>query len=363
TLFGRFAMGPSVLFLNGAQWKAQRMVINPAFHRAMPVELLGQLTRKLFVEIDNKLKSTVDFHNFMIRWTLDALGLAGFGFDFDSVKNPSSIWVTRYGSIMKGVFNPFFLLFPSLDGPNWRSWFPRRKTIHDVLTVFLGNMQSIITAKREELAENKLSGPKKQVEKDLLALLLEASAEGHGTITDEELMSNLCTFFFAGHDNSANSLSFAAYNLAVHPKIQNRVREEIIRILGDAPKDIIPTEDQLCQMTYLNMFIKENMRRNGSAATIIPRKAAKDTDLDGVFIPKDAPVVVDLYEIMHNPTVWLDPETFDPDRFAPGGEADKLLKKGSPWVAFGSGTHQCIGMKFSLTEQRVLLSMLRKLST
>ncbi|KAI8140565.1 cytochrome P450 [Fennellomyces sp. T-0311] len=358
TLFGRFAMGPSVLFLNGAHWKAQRMVINPAFHRAMPVELFGQLTQKLFAEIDLKNKSIVDFQNLMTRWTLDALGLAGFGFDFDSIKNPLSLWVTRYENIMRGVFNPLFLIFSSLDGPKWRSWFPGRKHIHDVLTIFLGNIQSIITAKRQELANEKLSSVKKHTEKDLLTLLLEASAEGHGSMTDEELMSNLCTFFFAGHDNSANSLTFAAYNLAAHPDIQNRAREEVIRILGDVPETIIPTPDQLREMTYLNMFIKESMRRNSSAAIIIPRVAAEDTDLEGVFIPKGTPIVVDLYEIMHNPTIWSDPETFDPDRFSPGGEADRLSKSGFPWVAFGNGARQCIGMNFSLTEQRVLLAML-----
>ncbi|KAI8139907.1 cytochrome P-450 cyp509A1 [Fennellomyces sp. T-0311] len=358
TLFYRFAAGPSLPFLNGAHWKSQRMVANPAFHRSMPTELFGGLSKKLFSKIDSDMKSPVDIHNLMMRWTLDAIGLAGFDFDFDAIINPDSIWVTRYESIMGGVFQPFYLAFPTFDLPRWRKWFPERKRIHQVLDVFLDNMRTIIAAKRETLANEASCSAKKQTEKDLLTLMLEASAEGHGSMSDQELLSNLCAFFAAGHDTTANALSFAIYNLAVNPEIQQKAREEAIRVLGNSPEDIVPTNDQIREMSYINMVIKENMRNNGTAATVISRIPQQDTDLEGVFIPKGTPVVVDIYEIMHNPTVWSDPHKFNPERFVTGGEADQVAKLGMSWVPFGHGSRQCIGMNFSLAEQRVLLPML-----
>ncbi|KAI9264946.1 cytochrome P450 [Phascolomyces articulosus] len=359
TLFGRFAMGPSLPFLNGPQWKAQRKVANPAFHRSMPINLFGELTQKLFNQYDKMLDKPIPFHELMIRWTLDAIGIAGFDFDFNAIDDPTSVWVVRYNTIMKAFSNPLFVVFPSLE-TRWISLFPKQKQAHVELTAFLNNIQEIIKKKRETLANEELSGAttKKQNDRDLLTLMLEASAEGNGTLTDEELQYNLCAFFTGGHDTTSNQLSFAAYNLAANPEIQEKAREEAIRLLGDEPKDIIPSADQLREMPYINMFIKENLRHNGTATMVFARKTEEDTDLEGVFIPKDTPVVVDLYEIHHNESIWTNPFKFDPERFVPGGEADQLAKMGSTWLPFGNGQRICIGMNFSLAEQRVFLPML-----
>lgn len=93
---------------------------------------------------------------------------------------------------------------------------------------------------------------------------------------------------------------------------------------------------------------------------MIARYAAQDTELGGVFIPKGARMVLDIYGLHHNPKVWRDPLKFDPDRFLPGGEAEQLAGQGMAWIPFGNGARQCIGINFSLAEQRVLLPLLRK---
>ena len=80
----------------------------------------------------------------------------------------------------------------------------------------------------------------------------------------------------------------------------------------------------------------------------------------GTFIPKGRLVAVDLYELQHSADVWKDPEVFRPERFAPGGEAEQMAGMGLTWIPFSNGAHQCIGMNFSLAEQRVLLLMLCK---
>lgn len=93
----------------------------------------------------------------------------------------------------------------------------------------------------------------------------------------------------------------------------------------------------------------------------LPRIAAEDTELNGVFIPKGAKLSIDIYETHHSPRFWKDPEVFNPDRFADGGEAsEKAAGSGYSWIPFGNGSRQCIGMNFSLVEQSVLLPLLRK---
>lgn len=95
-------------------------------------------------------------------------------------------------------------------------------------------------------------------------------------------------------------------------------------------------------------------------ATIPVREASEDTELCGTFIPKGTRTFLDIYEIQHNPTVWKDPETFKPERFKPGGEAEELAGSGMSWLPFSNGSRQCIGLNFSLVEQRVFLPMLCK---
>ena len=101
------------------------------------------------------------------------------------------------------------------------------------------------------------------------------------------------------------------------------------------------------------------MRHNTNITHLADRIATRDTEISGTFIPKGTHVGVTLHELHHNPKVWKDPDTFDPERFAPGGEADQL--EGLPWTPFGNGgARVCTGMKSSMVQQRVLLSMLRE---
>lgn len=92
--------------------------------------------------------------------------------------------------------------------------------------------------------------------------------------------------------------------------------------------------------------------------SVFSRVAAKDCELGGYVVPKGTPVTVDLDSVHHNPHVWKDPKRFDPERFRSGGEADQI--DSLSWMPFGGGGRQCIGLNFSLNEQRVVLSMLLK---
>jgi cytochrome P450 len=101
------------------------------------------------------------------------------------------------------------------------------------------------------------------------------------------------------------------------------------------------------------------LRINGPAPNVIPRIATEDTDLSGTFIPKGSLLTVDIFNMHHSERYWKNPKEFDPDRFA-DGETAREAGEGLVWLPFGNGARQCIGMNFSLNEQRVMLSMLCK---
>ena len=113
-------------------------------------------------------------------------------------------------------------------------------------------------------------------------------------------------------------------------------------------------------LLYCKQYL-ETLRRNTVVQTLMARYVTEDTDLAGCVLLKDTPVTIDMMGLHRNPLVWKDPATFDPERFAPGGEAEMVTKKyGTCWTPFGNGSRMCIGINFSLNEQRVFLPMLCK---
>ncbi|KAI8150362.1 cytochrome P450 [Fennellomyces sp. T-0311] len=363
SVLGRLGTTKSMIFLNGSHWKAHRRIANPAFHRSMPTELFGRLTTDLFAVIDNMLDrgtTSLDVPNLTERWTLDAIGLAGFDFNFHAISDEKNEWVTRYTVIIKNMFDPFYLIFPFFDKPFYRRFFPKRQKVHQEVTTFNNMIDGVIANKRKILSEEQHSfSTTNDSEKDLLTLMLEASKEGNGTLSDDELRADLIMFFIAGHDTTATALAYAMYHLAVNQDMQRRARKEVINVLGDEPEDVIPTAEQAREMPYINMIIKETLRINPPLAGTTPRHAVEDIEIEGTLIPKGTSVFTEIYELHHNPNVWKDPDTFNPDRFAPGGEGEQ--NGISAWQPFITGPRQCIGMNFSLAEQRVFLPMfLRK---
>ncbi|ORZ22410.1 cytochrome P450 [Absidia repens] len=350
----RFFGIDNVAIVNGEKWKKQRKVMNPAFHRAMPVQMFGRLMLKGFKNIE-KQDYQVPILDFFQRLTLDALGIAGFGFDFHSVDDPESIWTKTYENVRLGLRSPFSFLFPSMD---WllKYIIPGRKELDKSVDKLNALLMSMAQERRLQVRAS-IDDNVPDSEKDLLTLMLEAELRGEGTASDEQLRSNLAVFFLAGHETTANTMSFCLYNLAMNKEVQSKARQEVLTVLGDEPVDILPQIDELRQMPYIDMVLKENLRRFGPASMLIARKSQEDFDLNGVFIPKNTPVVVETHALHHNPDVWKNPEQFDPERFAPGGEHE-TCHEGMAWLPFSSGSRGCLGMNFSLAEQRTFLVML-----
>ncbi|CEG64279.1 hypothetical protein RMATCC62417_01282 [Rhizopus microsporus] len=188
--------------------------------------------------------------------------------------------------------------------------------------------------------------------------MLEAEKRGEAILTEEQLRHNIAVIFLAGHETTANTLAFCLYNLAKYKHVQDKLRKEVIEILGNEPVDVTPTLEELKRMEYLNMVIKENLRLNGPADTVLPREAAEDVTLAGTFIPKGTLLNLDIGSIHRDPRVWKNPEEFIPERFGPNGEQGDHT--GFTWIPFSSGSRQCIGMNFSLAEQRIFLAMTLK---
>ncbi|KAI8877202.1 cytochrome P450 [Backusella circina FSU 941] len=353
SLLAKLVDGPNLLFVSGTTWKKQRIIVNPAFRRSMPVHLFGRLTQDLFQAME-MMESTVDWSDLMQRWTLDAIGLAGFGFDFHAIKDKKSEWVCIYESVVHGMLDPLYFMFPFLD--RYFLWMnPGRQVLFKNMEKFNGMLSTMVEGKRASVKSGQVHNENlEENEKDLLTLLIEGEAKGDGSLTDEELKSNLAVFFVAGHDTTSNALAAAVYFLAKNENIQQRAREEAICILGDEPLDVLPNIQQTKEMKYINQVMKETMRIASPAPEVVPRHVTEDSVLADTFVPKGSKVVPNIYDTHHTDRLWDEPFTFNPDRFSEENEK----KSNEAWVPFAGGGRQCIGMNFSLNEQRVVLSML-----
>ncbi|KAG1050119.1 hypothetical protein G6F43_007586 [Rhizopus delemar] len=355
TLIHRFIGGPNIVFLSGPDWKRHRKIANLAFQRSMPVQLFGDLAKRMLRSMEKTEEDAIDVNDLFRRFTLDAIGNGGFGFDFHAIEDKESKWVEYYESVMQGMASPFYIVFPAFD-TKYVHWFRKRRQLHDNLSKLMENMDEIIEKKRKLVYEN---GQGESKEKDLLTLMIESEMKSEGeSLSNEELRSNLCIFFLAGHDTTANTLAAIIYELAKNKEIQEKARKEAIRILGDGPEDIAPTAEQLKELDYINMIIKETLRRHPPAYVTTDRVVQNDLVLGDVHIPKGSDLCLDIYSLHHNADIWSNPFEFNPERFAPGGEADS--QRGIAWAPFSSGGRMCVGMNFSLTEQRVLIPMLLK---
>lgn len=139
------------------------------------------------------------------------------------------------------------------------------------------------------------------------------------------------------------------YFLARHPEIQDKVREEVLAVLGDDE----PRVEHFLRTPYLNAVLRESMRNNTPSNATLPRICDIPVQIGPYVIPPNTPMVLNMCAAHHNQTVWSDPDAFDPQRFLDDAKAEA-----SNWVTFGIGPRKCLARNFSLYEQRVLVSML-----
>jgi cytochrome P450 len=148
--------------------------------------------------------------------------------------------------------------------------------------------------------------------------------------------------------------------LARAPEVQKKAREEVLNLLGDEPEDVYPTTQDVKNMPYLDAIIKETLRLNPPISNTLVRIVGEDMDIEGVPIEKGSLVDVDAIATHLSSKNWENPKEFIPERFL-GTHDPTSAKDGVSWIPFGYGSHHCLGMNFSLMEQRVFLSMFCKL--
>jgi cytochrome P450 len=185
---------------------------------------------------------------------------------------------------------------------------------------------------------------------DLLSILLNAhDAEEHrGPMDDPQLLAECYTLLTAGHETTANALTFTWYLLAKHPDIQQQLYAELDAALGQVP----PGPHDIDRLPFTRMVIAESMRLYPPAWTI-GRQALESFDLGPYTLRAKSTILMSQWVTHRDPRFWTDPEKFLPQRWANESDHPRYA-----YFPFGGGTRQCIGESFAWTEAILLLATL-----
>nr|QCF59602.1 CYP1 [Lutjanus argentimaculatus] len=174
-------------------------------------------------------------------------------------------------------------------------------------------------------------------------------------MSDEKIVGIVNDLFGAGFDTISTALSWSVMYMVAYPELQERLYQELKDKVG---LDRTPLLSDRPNLPFLEAFILEILRHSSFLPFTIPHCTSKNTSLNGYFIPKDTCVFINQWQINHDPELWKDPSSFNPDRFlsADGTEVNRL--EGEKVMVFGMGKRRCIGEVIARNEVYLFLAII-----
>jgi cytochrome P450 len=350
-------LGVGILLAEGDEHKRQRKLLMPAFSFRHIKDLYPifwnkskEMTSQISATINNspEASTVIEIREWASRATLDIIGLAGVGQDFDSISNPENTLNMTYKSIFGASRGAQIVQVLLNMLPHWLVVALPLKRNDEIGKA----INTIKTVARDSIADKRakmLKGEAKQV--DILSVALES-----GGFSDEDLVNQLMTFLAAGHETTASALSWAVYLLCKHPEAQRKLREEICTEL-DLNSDIDST--QIDRLPYLNAVLNETMRIFPPVPLTL-RETSNDTTIQGHFIPKATTLIICPWAINTSEQLWgPDAKQFNPDRWLGAGRANTGGAESNYAVTtFLHGPRSCIGKQFAMAEFACLVAAL-----
>ncbi|MBK8020254.1 MAG: cytochrome P450 [Chloroflexi bacterium] len=321
-------LGNGLLTSDGEFWKRQRRLVAPALHTrriASYAQIMVDTTQEQSKAWRHGERRDID-HD-MMRTTMLIVAQSLFRADVAGQTE-------RVGEVMTILQNMFA---PSNLMPAWVPTPKRlreRRAIRDLDAIVYG----LIVQWR---ARGEDRG-------DLLSMLMLARDDDGNPMSDKQVRDEVVTLFLAGHETTANAMNFTWVLLAQNPAVEARLHEELDRVLAGRT----PTLDDLPQLPYVEMVIKESMRLYPPAFSF-GRQAIRDTSIGEYPIAAATQVTVLSSRTHRDPRYWDSPEQFMPERFSP--EREGQIEKYA-YLPFGGGPRICVGNSFAMMEARLMLA-------
>jgi cytochrome P450 len=328
----RVALGNGVLTSEGPLWSRQRRLMAPTytprgvthFAEIMTSSAQGLLGRW-------QPDRPIAINQEMMVLTMSVISRAMFGLDIsekfaDAGKALGYILEFAAGRTMSLIDPPMFIPTRANRRIKWAL-----RTIDDYL-------YDIIAKRRSQPPSE-----------DLLSLLLQARDEETGeTMDKKQLRDEVLITFFAGHETTAQLLSWTFFLLDQHPDVEARLHSELAEVLGGRS----PSVEDLPKLVFTRQVIDEVLRLYSPAA-VTARDVIDDDEIDGYAIPAGSMVMIAPYLTHRHPEFWETPLAFNPHPFSP--EAVQARPRYA-YYPFGAGQRICLGQHFALLEALLVLA-------
>jgi cytochrome P450 len=332
----RLLSGNGLITSEGDFWKRQRRLAAPAFHNAA-IAALGEIMTGATVDMLAAWDAgspvvRFDLHQEMTRLTLRIVGESLFGQD---LRGDMDLSAPAFAMALREVIDRGSAGFAP---PIWLPT-PGNRRLRRALKVLDDLVYRIIEQQRRQPGSNG----------HLLAMFMSSVDEETGArMDDRQLRDEIITMYLAGHETTALALTWTWHLLSHHPAICDRLEGELAEVLGGR----VPAVADLPRLRYTRMVFEESMRLYSPVWTIA-RDVRADDEISGYRIPAGSSVLLSQYVIHRRPELWPDPDTFDPERFAP--ERVKERHKFA-YFPFSTGPRVCIGNTFTLVEGTLILA-------
>jgi enediyne biosynthesis protein E7 len=336
------ALGEGLLTADGELWRTHRKVIQPAFGQKRIgnaagdiIEVAGRLVER-WRRLDPD--QPIDVVEEMTRFTLAVLGRMVLGGELGEHE--------AIGRAFAVVQDQAMFEMATLNAvPHWLP-LPRNRRFRTARA----QLETLVDAMIDERAG---AGDAADADRDVLARLMELYRdEPDDALRRRRLRDELVTLLLAGHETTSSTLGWTWYVMSQHPRVADRVRDEARAVLGDRT----PTFEDLHGLRYTTMVVEEAMRLY-PPVWLLPRRALADDEIGGYHVPAGSGVLISPYTLHRNPAVWEDPETFDPERFAPENTTGRRRYS---YIPFGGGPRVCVGSNLGMAEAVLVTAMVAR---
>merc|ERR1711892_675591 len=356
-------LGTGLLTSTGNKWHTRRKMLTPAFHFRILEDFLDVMNQQteLLCDILEPLCNgpEIDIFPLVTHCALDIICETAMGKSINAQANSDTDYV-------RAIYKASDIVFERQTSPwLWEDWLfaltPAGFRMRKYLECMHSFTKEVIAERKKEAQDEKSDANKDDVgikkRRAFLDLLIDAS-KGGTVLSDEDIREEVDTFMFEGHDTTATNMSFSLYLLATHPEIQRKCQEELDTIFhGDTARP--PTSQDLSSMKYIECCLKEALRLYQSVP-MMSRLLGEDIEVEGHIIPAYTNAVMVSFLLHRDPKAFPNPDQFDPERFSM-----ENTQKRHPYsyVPFSAGPRNCIGQKFAMMEEKVMVSyVLRRFS-
>lgn len=336
-------VGQGLLNANGELWKRHRRLLQPGFHKQRIASFGDTMVKRTQMRLDTWRKAgttqILDLHAEMMALTLEIVGECLFSTDLASETEELGLSVGQVLHMTNDYMNellPLPLWFPT---PFARRF---RKELDVLNRAVLRIIQSRLDAEPGEVT-------------DLLGMMIAAHHGSDGDSPDaafslQELRDEVMTLLIAGHETTANALSFTFLLLSQHPEVATHIRAETAAHIGDRP----PSAADVPKLSFIRQVAEESLRLYPPAWGF-GRRAISADRIGSFAVEPGTHVIVSPYLTQRDPRFFPDPLAFRPERFSAKESANRPH---GTYFPFAAGPRQCIGMGFAIMELQLILTMI-----